>query len=237
MTRTGLFLLGILMPACAAAQERVDSPTVSVDASATIERAPDRAVLVLAVESEAAEAQAASSANAETIGRVIAALRQTGLTGPAVRTLSVRLMPVYAPASPDRQQAPRIVAYRAINTVQVTIDSIPRVGPVIDAAIGAGANRVAGLSFELRDPESARLEALDSAVARARREAETVARAAGHRLGPPVEIRVGPGGEPPRPMMYAERAVAMAQAADTPVEEGTLEITATVHVVFRLIPQ
>jgi uncharacterized protein YggE len=35
--------------------------------------------------------------------------------------------------------------------------------------------------------------------------------------------------------MYADRAMAM-QSADTPVEGGTISITATVHVVYRLDP-
>jgi len=224
-----------LLPGQLPAQEQTGPPTVTVDATATVEREPDRATVTLAVESEAPTAQAASQANATAMTRVMTALRSAGLPRAAIRTLSVQLAPVYSPASPDRQQPPRIVGYRATNMVVITIDSIARTGAIIDSAIGNGANRVAGISFELKDPESARLAALEMAVRKARREAEVVAAAAGRSLGEPLSITLGGGGYP-RPM-YAERAMAMAQVADTPVEGGTLEITATVHVVFRLNPR
>jgi uncharacterized protein YggE len=227
-------LLSLLLPAAGLAQQAAEPPTVTVGASATVEREPDRAVVTLAVESEAPMAQAASQANAAAMSRVITALRRAGLTGTSVRTISVQLMPVYAPTT-DGNKPPKITGYRAVNMVQATIDSIPRVGPVIDAAISAGANRVAGISFELKDAESARLEALAKAVEKARREADVVARAAGRRLGPALNISFGGDVSPPRPY-YAERAMAMAQAAETPVEGGTLQISANVNVVFRLDP-
>jgi hypothetical protein len=234
MSKFALLGLVLMVPVAAAAQTRDTIATVQVDATASVEREPDRAVLTLAVESEASTAQAASQGNAEVMTRVMAALRQAGLQGPAVRTLSIQLHPVYSPVGPNRQDPPKITGYRAVNMVQATIDSIPRVGRVIDRAIGAGANRVAGLSFELEDPQAARVVALTMAVERARMEAEAVARAAGRRLGPAIEIVVSSPQYAPRPM-YADRAMAM-QSADTPVEGGTISITATVHVVYRLDP-
>jgi uncharacterized protein YggE len=106
---------------------------------------------------------------------------------------------------------------------------------VIDAAIGAGANRVANLTFELRDEESARLEAIAMAMAKAKREAEVVAGAAEQRLGPPLNITTNSGMSRPR-AMYAERAVMdMAAAAPPPpIEAGSLTISASVTVVYRL---
>jgi uncharacterized protein len=225
----------LLVPATLAAQGRDGPPTVAVDATASVERTPDRAVLTLAVESEAGSAQAASQANAQAMAKVIAALRQAGLQGPAVRTLSIRLSPVYSPAPAGRQEPPVITGYRAINMVEAIVDSLARTGAVVDAAIAAGANRVANLSFELKNPEEARLAALTAAMDQAKREAETVARAAGRILGPPLEISLSGPMPGPRPM-FAERGVAMAQSMETPVEAGPLTVMATVHVVYRLDP-
>lgn len=236
MSKQWMLVLALLCPATLSARQQEQPPSINVDASATVEREPDRAVVTLAVESEAPTAQAASQANATAMTRVMGSLRSAGLGRNAIRTISVQLFPVYAPTGPNRQEPPRISGYRAVNMVQVTIDSIPHVGRIIDAAIGNGANRVAGISFELKDAESARLEALQQAMAKARREAEAVAAAAGRSLGDPISISIGGPVALPRPL-YGERAVAMAQAADTPVEGGTLEITATVHVVFRLNPR
>jgi uncharacterized protein YggE len=235
MSRNGLLLLAMLVPSAALAQEQTDPPTISIDATATIEREPDRAVVTLAVESEGTTALAASQANAATMERVLAALRRTGLTGTAIRTVSLQLHPVYSGTGGERDEAPKIAGYRAINMVQVTVDTIARVGPVIDAGTNAGANRVAGISFELKDAQAAREEALTLAVEKAKREAEIVARAAGRTIGEPISITLSSPMYPPRPM-YAARGVAMEQMASTPVEGGTLEISATVHVVFRLNP-
>ena len=221
----GLLAAPLSLPA----QQPPALPTITVDGSASVEREPERAVLVLAVETESATAQQAARANADAMTRVTAELRRAAIPAAMIRTVSYRLDPVYSRAQPAEE--PRIVGYRATNMVQVTIDSIPRVGATIDGAIAAGANRVAGLSFELRDPEEARVAALELAMARARREAEAVAKAAGRALGPPVEIQIG--GQPMFPRETFGARVAMAESV-TPVEAGTLTVTATVHVVFRL---
>jgi hypothetical protein len=228
----GLLWTGLLAlaPLALSAQQQPPPPTIKVDGTATVEREPERAVLVLAVETESPMAREAARANADAMARVTAELRRAAVPPAMIRTLSYRLDPVYAP--PREGVEPRIAGYRAVNMLQVTIDSIPRVGAIIDAAISAGANRVAGLSFELRDPEQARLAALELAMARARREAEAVARAAGRTLGAPIEIQIG--GAPVFPRAFAAERIAMAEAV-TPVEGGTLTVSASVHVVFRLV--
>jgi hypothetical protein len=213
------------------AQERIDTPTITVDASASVEREPERAVLTLAVESGGATAQLASQANATAMDRVLRSIRGLGIADRWIRTVSFQLGPVYSRVR-AAADTPRIVGYTAVNMVQVTVDTMGRVGAVIDAAIGAGANRVAGLSFELRDWDAARIAALELAVAKAKREAEAVARAAGQRLGTPISISMS-ATPVPRPMFEA-RAVDMAAAVATPVEGGTLSVTASVHIVYRL---
>lgn len=223
-----------LMAGPLAGQEREEPRTVTVNASAQVERAPDRAIALLAVESEAATAQAASQQNARSMEGVIAALRQLGIAGEMVRTTGYQLHPVYIPAERG-ETGPRISGYRALNMVEVRVDSLPRLGEIIDAAIGSGANRVASLRFELRDTESARLAAIEEAVRRAAREAGVVASAAGQRLGPPLTIQTSSDMPFPRPMYAAERAIAMDVAqATTPIETGTLTITANVTIVYRL---
>jgi len=116
--------------------------------------------------------------------------------------------------------------------LEVRIDSIGRIGATIDDALAAGANRVAGLTYGLRDPDAATEVALAEAMARARREAETVAKAAGRTLGPPLEIQVGGASIQPMPMAGAR--LAMQAEAATPIEGGTITVTGSVHVVFRL---
>jgi uncharacterized protein len=233
---SSLLVAAVLMPAAAQAQVSADQPrTINVGATGTVEREPDRAMILLAVESQAPTAREASQQNAQLMDRVLAALRQAGIRDEAIRTVSYELRPEYSRPERDREP-PRIASYRTINMVQVRVDAIARVGTVIDAALGAGANRVANLNFELQDAEGARLEALQMAMTTARREAEVIATAAGQRLGEPLSINIGQHYPPPRPMAAAPR-MEMAMAADvpTPIEGGQLAVMASVHVVYRIL--
>ena len=231
-------MLGVLaaaLPLQAGAQQTAPPErTVVVSASATVEREPERAVVMLAVESTGQTARAASQANATRMEAVVAALRRLGLTGRAVRTMAFELHPEYARQDRTSEGVqPRIIGYRASNMVQVTVDTVARVGGVIDAAIAAGANRVANLHFELRDPQAARTEALRLAVAKARSEAEAMTQAAGERLGAVLNMTTG-GYAIPRYAAAMDMAEVRMAAAPTPIEAGTLSVVANVTITFRL---
>ncbi|HEX6306999.1 MAG TPA: SIMPL domain-containing protein [Longimicrobiales bacterium] len=229
----GLMLLAV--PAAAAAQETPDRPrTLTVSTTGTIEKEPEIGVVMLAVESEAPNARAAAEANAERMTQLVTALRRAGVPERDIRTVSYELRPEYARQTERTEEPPRIAGYRAINMVQVTVDTVARLGGIIDTAIGSGANRVMNVSFRLRDAHAAHIEAAAIAMRNARREAEALAEAAGERLGPALNITTGGYHTPPPPMpVYAAREMDMAVAA-TPVETGTLTVVATVNVVYQL---
>lgn len=237
MIRIEAVCLGLLAAACAPAtipataqQPAPDSPrTLEVSASAAVARAPDRAVVELAVETLAETARAATAGNAESMTAVLVALEDLGIDRSAIQTRSVSLHPRY-----DRRpnaDEPVIVGYQAVNQVTVPVADVSGVGRVIDAAVGAGANRVLGIRFELADREAAYHEALQRAVAQARREAEVAAEALGEVLGPPIRVSTGGLSTPPGP---APELMAMARSMDTPVQPGELEVSASVHITYRL---
>lgn len=229
-----LFAAMLLVPATLAAQEQPQPRTITVNAQGTIEREPEEGIVLLAVESEAETARAAADANAERMTRLMAALRSAGVPERNIRTISYELHPEYSRQTEQSREPPRIAGYRAINMVQVTVDTVSRMGGIIDTAIGSGANRVANISFQLRDPQGAHIEAAAIAMRNARREAEAIAEAAGERLGPPLNISTG-GYQVPPPRPYAGRAEMMDMAmAATPVESGMLTVIATVNVVYEL---
>lgn len=233
-----LLLIALFLPAAALAQDPTEPHTLTVSGTGTVERTPDRAVLRFAVENLAPTADAAARSNAAAMDAVITALRRIGLSDDQIRTVGYRLDPEYdysRDPGPRRPGEDHLIGFRARNTVLAMVDDVSRVGAAIDAAIGAGANRVDGLSFQLRDAESARLEALERAVAAARTEAETIARALGRTLGP--AISVSSAGMPAAPARFAmDRAIAAeaAIAPPTPIEPGSLTVHATVTIIYRL---
>lgn len=241
-------LLLLLLPCALAAQEDSSPPRISVSGTGSVEVEPDRAVLHVAVESFAADAAAATTENAERMETLLAALRELGLSGDDVQTVSYTVRPEYRRDPPDAPRRdmpvepaqppgePEIVGYRAINMVRVRIDDIDAVGGVIDEAIAAGGNRVAGLGFDLQNPDAARREALIDAVSIARAEAEVIAAALDGSVGAVLEASTSysrPFG-PPTPMAESMARSVEMDAARTPIERGTLEVQADVHLVFRL---
>jgi uncharacterized protein len=226
----------LLTPGFAAAQAappQEQPRTLAVSAVGTLELEPEQGVITLAVESEATTAQAAAGANAQRMSQLMTALRRAGVQERHVRTVSYELRPEYA-RQERTQEPPRIVGYRAVNMVQVTVDTVARLGGIIDTAIGSGANRVANIRFQLRDPHAAHAEASAIAMRNARRQAEAIAAAAGERLGAPLSISTGGYMPPPSPMQYGRAEMAMSMDVATPVEGGTLTVTAHVNVVYRL---
>lgn len=234
-------LLIAIAPASVAAQDAQRPPrTITVSAEAMVEREPDRAVVMLAVESQAETAREAGAANAELMEQVIQAIRQAGIPDRRIRTTSYSLYPVYSqpnPRDPRQEQfEPQIIGYRAMNMVRVEVDDITRAGAIIDAALAAGANRVEGVQFELREGDAAYNEALGNAVRKARAQADAAAQAAGQTLGVPVMMNVGGGYMPSPPPAPMYRDVMMQESAQvTPMQPGVLQVRAHVTVSYELI--
>lgn len=224
--------LGLPVPAGAQMHAGPDASELQVSAEADVQVPPDRAVISFAVETEAESAVEAGEANAALMDRVLAAVLETGLEGMRTETTGYQLSPRY---STTRSDQPReIVGYTARNHLRVTLDQVDAVGRVLDRALDGGANRVAGLQFQVRDPQPHREEALRRAVATARAEAETVADALGVTLGAPLEVQAG-SSRPPGIQFRAEAAMA-ADATTTPVEAGMQTVSASVTVRYRIHP-
>lgn len=203
--------------------------TLQVSGSAQVEVEADEAQVTFAVETEAGTAEEASRRNAERMEAVLTALRETAVPGLELDTHGYSLQPRYR--RPDATGLREIDGYRATNMVVATVSDVSGVGSLIDAGVGAGANRVASLSFRASDTEAARLQALREAVDRARSEAEAIAGAMGVSLGRVLEVT---GGADPITPMPRFRAEAMVQDASTPIEPGSQTVSASVTVRYAL---
>jgi uncharacterized protein YggE len=239
----GLACLAVAAAAPAAAQmgPMQPEPAITTQGMAEVRIASDRARLAFIVETQARTAREAAQQNSERMDRVVRALRDAGGTTVTVETGGYELHPVYSQPGMDRDErfVPTIEAYRAVNHVNARADDVTRVGGLIDAAIGAGANRISSLRFEAKDPEPARLEAVRQAVGKARAEAQAAAEALGVTLGMPLEVNVGMdyyAPPPPMPMYREAMAMDMAQSAPTPIEAAEQVVRANVSVRYRIAP-
>jgi uncharacterized protein YggE len=207
-------------------------PQVIASATGEATLIPDRATLMLAVETRAQTASAAGAANARLQQSVIAAIVSKGIRGEQISTAGYNLHPNER-YSPEGQRT--LLGYIARNTIAVRLERIDQVGPVIDAALGAGANVVSGLRLYSSKFEEVRRTALQEAVRKAREDAQVLATAAGGTLGAIIELQTTDG-YGPRPMYEMAVMSAARAAADTPVVAGEQTVTVTVTTRWSLNP-
>jgi uncharacterized protein YggE len=112
---------------------------------------------------------------------------------------------------------------------------IDQVGSILDTALGKGANQINSLDFFSSNSDSARHEALAQAVARARGDAEAMARAAGGTLGALVELGTADMG--PRPVYRMQVLDAAVARAPTPIEPGQQKVQVSVTARWQFIPR
>ncbi|MDA0747089.1 MAG: SIMPL domain-containing protein [bacterium] len=223
-------LLALLLPLTANAQPDEKARTLQISATGTVIHSPNQVQILLAVETFAPTAQEATSKNASRMSQVMYTLKRLVLPAGQVQTTSYSLEPRYENDPEHRRRKPEPVGFVAHNMVQVVLDSINQVGNVLDAAITHGVNRAADLRFQLKNPETAYLEALREAVRQARAQAEVLAEASGQKLGSVLSINTSGNG----PMPRFARAEALYKSADTPIEGHTIETSATVHITYQL---
>lgn len=210
-------------------------PSITVLGQGEAEARPDRAVVRLGAVAQAAEAAAAQQQVNQTVRKAIDQIKALGIPAERIQTSGISLHPVYSQVQPRPGQEgafePKITGYQASNTVRVQVDDLSKIGGVIDAGVGAGANQVQGVSFELQDDTAQKRAALTVAARRARAKAEAIADAMNVRLGQVVEVLEG-GGGPVYPMMDMGRVAMSAEGA--PVEPGQVRVEATLTVRYRI---
>ena len=239
--------------------------TLSITSTSTVEVRPDRLSVTVGVETNGTTAQEAVSENANLTGQVITALRGLGIIEDRIETSSYSVSPIYEyiqPAEPCIQIYPpppgcetrqEIIGYRATNTVTVTLDvpffrvateSVPDVnaGQVIDAAVGAGANRVDSVTFFISPDrqEEIRGTLVAEAITNARQRANIAAEALQMTITGVSSAEINPIDFPIYTVSLRDAAgageAAGAVSAPTQILPGQQEVSTTVNVVFYIGP-
>ena len=217
----------LFAPVTARAAE--EPPILSVSGSGMVQSAPDQAAVTLGVVTQAetaAEAQQENAAKAAAIRNALAAL---GIEDGDVKTEEYNFRPEYS-----REGAVRAVAgYTASNTMRVHVRNVAMVGDVVDAVLANGANTIHSLDFSIRDTDALRKRALESAVKDARSKADAIAHALGKSIVGVRHVTENTGMFQPRSGNGMMKSRDMA-AESTPIDAGTLSLTADVHIEFIL---
>ncbi len=224
-----LIMLSAALMACgskAIISADANSEGIHVSGQGSVSAAPDIALAQLGVQTFAADLEEALAANNRSMDAVIAALKAQGIADADIQTANFSVSPQY-----DFEKETRdIVGYWVDNRVRATFRSLPKLGTALQAALDAGANTVYDLRFTMADSESLLSEARALAVADARQRAQTLAEAAGVKLGKALDIRESSNSYP----VYARGAFDEAAGSAVPVESGQLDLTVYVDVLFAI---
>lgn len=238
---TALLVLLAHQPAFGQASLNVPRvPEITASGRGDVSVTPDRAAILVSVESRAPSAAAAATANASKMAAVFKALRATGLAPAEMTTFaySVGQDPrTMRPGIPAAAQTP--IEFLARNTIRVNVRRIDDTGKAIDAALAGGATSIASVEFSSPNTDEARKNALALAVAQAQREAETLARAAGGTLGRLLSMSsAGPGAQIPYSSDFAfqRTAVGSAEYYPTMINPRDMSVIASVFGRWEFIP-
>ena len=226
-----LFLTAAFFPAAAQQptqpQLKIDSSnrTLTVTATDSVSVEPDLAILHIGFDTPPEDAKAAYADGTRASNAIISALKQAGIPETSIRSVSQYL---------DRDYSNK--QHKFVLRQQWTVKVSPeRAAEILDAAVSAGATSSGQIDWTVKDEKALEAEALDKAAARAKADAEVLAKGMGVRLGSLIYVSnqmSAPQFPRPMPMM----AMKSAEAAPQPlsIEPHQVSREATVYAVFAI---
>lgn len=178
-------ILGLVPVASAHPQSPVP-PTTRVVTVGTgrVTLTPTTAQVTISIETRDSTASRASTEAERRLQEVRTRLGQIDGVD-SIRVISVRV-------NLQEDDNERVTGYSAQATVMARVRDLSRLGALFDAALGAGATGIGPVNFHADGLAQARSGALKMAYSEARAEAESLAAAAGLRLGRAVTITSAP---------------------------------------------
>lgn len=217
--------LNASLPA-AVAQETIRTLTVTGQGSESV--VTTRAQVRLGVEVNGDTAEAVQQEVARRAAAVVEVLRSQNVD--QLETTGIRLNPRYRYDNGESQ----LVGYVGTNTVSFELPT-EAAGPVVDAAVQAGATRIQGISFIAEEEAitAAQSTALQLATEDARRQANAVFDTLGLTAREVISIEIN-GARAPMPIPMGARLEAASADVSTPVIGGeqTVEASVTLQISY-----
>jgi uncharacterized protein YggE len=228
--RAAVVLCVALLAGCASVPAAPPGESgIAVQGTGRVRVRPDAAVLDVGVEARAPKVADATAEVNRRMRDVLARVKALGVADADIRTTAIRIEPLREPRPTDEAGA-RIVGYRVLNVVELRVRDVERLGPLLDGAVGAGANVVGQIQFRIADPAGAEAEARRLAMQDAAATAGQLAAAAGVRLGRLIAASEAPGFD-----RFAAVRPTLA-VGGTPVEAGQLEVVVSVNARYAIEP-
>lgn len=230
MARWAAIFLGL---ACTVAlADDHDIRTIAVSGFGSAEARPDRATLLLTIEARHPSVAAAQEEAAEVTARVLEIAGDMEIPDNRVDTMSASIRPDYRWNNETEKR--ELLGYVAQRQMRIEVHDLEKVGTVIERAVEAGVNQVSPPQLSSSKGRDAYRDALAAAAEDARQNAERLAGSLGMTLGDAVRVDAGSAPRPPVPLGRMEAMAA--DAAPQTYSAGDLTVTASISVVFEILP-
>jgi uncharacterized protein YggE len=186
MTASLLSALVAITVAAQAPGSEVAEPVIVTSATGEVTVRPDRAVILIGVETTDSAAAKAARETASKLRALIDTLVALGTPRDSLPTTGYSVGPDWRAREGERR-------YKATATVRLSLSDLGRIPEILEAALAAGANNIPYVRVQAENTDAARESAIRQAVEKARKDAEALARAAGGRLGRLLELKMAPG--------------------------------------------
>ncbi len=193
--------------------------TVTASGSAWVK--PDQAEINLGAQETAATAPEALQKLSTVASKLLGAVGKYGIRPAQVQTANLNLSQNYGPNG-------QLQGYQAQEQFTVTTGQLQRLGAVVTAATGAGANQLNGLQLLTADPNAGQQQAVQAALRAARKQAGVEAAELGVTLGSVRSVHLT-ASQNPLPIMFSP---ARASAAAAPIATGNQQVQVSVQVTY-----
>jgi len=151
--------------------------TLTVSADGRVTADPEIAILHIGFETQPSDAKTAYAAGAKTSNDIVAALKQAGIPETSIRSESQHLDSI------------GYKSHKFKLVQQWTVKTPPeRAAEILDVAVSAGATDSGQIDWTVKDEKALEDQALEKAAARARSDAEVLAKGMGVHLGALVYV-------------------------------------------------
>ncbi len=202
---------------------------VSITGTALVKIQPTQAVIYIGVVTKDTTATGAWQKNAEIMTSVIRALADIGISENNIETTYYSLQPRW-----EDYRHLRIIGYTCTHNLKIIASDLSKVGRAVDAAVGAGANRVYSITFTCSDDEikEAKYRAFYDAVRDAREQVDMVADAFGATVLEVVSISLSPVYN--YQLWTWRNTFAEDTSIPTPIQPGQVGVTGYVAVGYKI---
>ncbi|MEM5793297.1 MAG: SIMPL domain-containing protein [Candidatus Aenigmatarchaeota archaeon] len=208
--------------------------TIQVTGNSRIFAEPDKAEIILGVETQEKSALESQQKNAGIMEKVLNALKANGISKSDIKTYEYGVYPIRN-YNIEKENYYEVIGYTTRHMVIVKTNDLKNLGKVIDAAASAGANNFYSISFGLSEEKEKeyRNAALTEASKNAKEKAESIAEGLGLKIQKVSSVSESFSYQPIPIYRYAYGKEAISTYdSTTEISSGMIEISAQVSVEY-----